>query len=398
MTLPTFAPHFQAKYRLLAGILLMLMLLAAHGQSTDNSDIPRLTSEHVKDPGWWPTKGTAPRSAYAGSAACKTCHRSIAESQAQTPMFKAASRPEDASVLRLNPYMQFKESNFSYALIRQNDRAALQVEDKWAILTAPLLWAMGSGEIGQTYLLKSGDTYYESRISYFQSLAAIDITPGHTNLPATREEAVGIPQNPATARRCFGCHTTASTVAGVFDPENATPGIGCEACHGPSAAHVKAEEQGDDNVPTPFNPETLAPRDSVDFCGACHRTPADVAVNMPGDIGIFGIRYSAYRLERSRCWGSSGDTRITCIACHDPHNPIVADTASYDSKCLRCHANGGHQANTGHQVAANQAPSCTVASKGCVSCHMPRYELKIAHTTMTDHFIRIVRPGSGYPD
>jgi hypothetical protein len=44
-------------------------------------------------------------------------------------MFKAASRPEDASVLQLNPYMQFKESNFSYALIRQNDRAALQVED-----------------------------------------------------------------------------------------------------------------------------------------------------------------------------------------------------------------------------------------------------------------------------
>jgi mono/diheme cytochrome c family protein len=64
--------------------------------------------------------------------------------------------------------------------------------------------------------------------------------------------------------------------------------------------------------------------------------------------------------------------------------------ASYDSKCLQCHA------KTGQPPKANQAQACTVAANDCASCHMPRYELKAAHTTMTDHFIRIVHPGEEY--
>jgi hypothetical protein len=308
-------------------------------------------------------------------------------------MFKAASRAEETAVLQQHPNLEFREGDLSYTLTRGNDGVTLKIEDKLATLLAPVPWAMGSDEIGQTYLLKNGDTYYESRLSYFSGLSNLDITPGHSyELPATLPEAVGIRQDPQVAQRCFGCHTTASTVAGVFDPENSTPGVGCEVCHGPSAAHVKAEEHGNDNVPTPFNPKKLAPQNSVDFCGACHRTPADTAVEMPEDIGIVGIRFSAYRLERSLCWGASGDARLTCIACHDPHKPLVTNSASYDSKCLQCHAENGHP------VAAHQAPSCTVANKDCASCHMPRYELKVAHATMTDHFIRVVRPGSGFRD
>ena len=121
-------------------------------------------------------------------------------------------------------------------------------------------------------------------------------------------------------------------------------------------------------------------------------TPADVAVQMPGKIGITAIRFSAYRLERSFCWGTSGDARLTCIACHNPHEPLEKDTASYDSNCLQCHA------STGHAAKANQAAACTIASRNCVSCHMPKYELTMGHATFTDHYIRIVRPGSGYRD
>src|SRR6201999_1363180 len=137
---------------------------------------------------------------------------------------------------------------------------------------------------GQTYLLKRGDTWYESRLSYFTSLSEADISPGHSHtLPLNLLKAVGMPQAPETAQRCFGCHTTASTVSGVLDVENATPGIGCEACHGPAAAHVQAEQLGKPNARFPLNPARLAPIASVDFCGACHRPPADVAVETPDD-------------------------------------------------------------------------------------------------------------------
>ena len=72
------------------------------------------------------------------------------------------------------------------------------------------------------------------------------------------------------------------------------------------------------------------------------------------------------------------------------HNPLVKDTASYDSKYLQCHA------KTGNPAGANQASSCTVAAVNCASCHMPRYKISLAHATFIDHYIHIVRPSEGY--
>jgi hypothetical protein len=365
----------------------------ASAQSPGDLALSRVTSERIANPGWWPTKGAAARAEYAGTAACAKCHADTVAQQAQTPMFKAARRPEDSSVLLQHQDLRFSEGDFSYSIGHKNDQTVLVVHDRYGTLTAPVLWAIGNGEIGQTYLLKKDDTYYESRLSYFPALDSLDVTPGHSRrLPTTLHDAVGMAQESSTAQLCFGCHTTASTVSGVFEPEKAVPGIGCEGCHGPSAQHIEIEEHGNDKASLPFNPARLAPRDSVDFCGACHSTAADIAVQMPENHGILGIRFPAYRLERSLCWGASGDARITCIACHDPHQSLVKDAASYDSKCLQCHAATGHRPN------ANQAEACTVAGKNCTSCHMPKFELKIANTTLTDHFIQIVRPGSGYRD
>jgi hypothetical protein len=30
----------------------------------------------------------------------------------------------------------------------------------------------------------------------------------------------------------------------------------------------------------------------------------------------------------------SGDRRLTCTVCHDPHVPVVRDSIAYDKKCL----------------------------------------------------------------
>lgn len=372
-------------------LLALSVFCAAYGQDASTSGLSLATAERIEKPGWWPTKGEAARSEYAGSAACAQCHEGISELQAETPMFHAASRASETRVLREHDSLQFSEEGYEYSLVREGDRTMLHITNGAHSLAAPVVWAIGNGEIGQTYLLKNKDTYYESRLSYFPAISGLDITPGHSqDSPKSLVDAVGTAQYPDTVKRCFGCHTTASMVSGNLDPDNATPGIGCEACHGPSAQHVKAVERGDGSVAAPFNPANLAPADSVDFCGACHRTAADLAVQKPGGVGVHGIRYPAYRLERSFCWGTSGDVRITCIACHDPHKPLEKDMARYDSKCLQCHAAAGHPAK------ANQAASCTVASKDCASCHMPRYELKTDHTILTDHYIRIVRPGSAY--
>ena len=62
------------------------------------------------------------------------------------------------------------------------------------------------------------------------------------------------------------------------------------------------------------------------------------------DAGVFNVRFAPYRLENSRCW-AEGDSRITCVACHDPHKPLSHDVASYDANCLACHVSNTVEKN-----------------------------------------------------
>jgi hypothetical protein len=140
-----------------------------------------------------------------------------------------------------------------------------------------------------------------------------------------------------------------------------------------------------------FNPRRLNPVALVDFCGACHRTLNDVYEM--GATGAANVRFQPYRLEKSRCWGD-GDARLTCITCHDPHQPLVHDAFVYDEKCLACHA------LTRSKKATLEHPgkACPVGKKDCVTCHMPRVIVPKMHAPFTDHRIRIVRDGAPYPD
>jgi len=259
----------------------------------------------------------------------------------------------------------------------------------------PVSWAFGVGEVAQTYIFKWKDTFLESRLSYYTNLHALGITTGHNaEAPETMEQTIGDAVPTEVMRRCFGCHTTASTVDGIFDPDHAALGVTCEACPGPGLQHVSAMNRSNSQkLPTGLlNPKRMTPVESVDFCGACHRTPVDVAVYVQRELGVAAVRFQPYRLERSLCWGARGDPRITCVACHDPHKPLVRDTASYDRNCLQCHATTA----AAEKPANAAARACPKATKDCTSCHMPKVEVSATHATFTDHLIRVVRPGSGF--
>jgi len=131
-----------------------------------------------------------------------------------------------------------------------------------------------------------------------------------------------------------------------------------------------------------LNPARLSPADSADFCGACHRTSADVSLN--SITGIFTLRFPSYRLEKSRCWGN-GDARLNCIACHDTHKPRVQEAAFYDKVCVSCHSPASASLkDRGHAIGI-----CKVANRDCVSCHMPKYTIPSMHTDFTDHKIAV---------
>jgi Cytochrome c554 and c-prime len=377
--------EFQKIVLILAGI----GLSQVYAQEPAKDDFSLVTSDRLEDAGWWPTKGGPARNLYVGNERCDKCHRAIAATQETTPMFHAGVRVGESDVLQKHEQLNFQDDSFQYSLSHSREGVTFSVTGGENKDAAAAVWAFGTGQFGQTFVLNKNGAYIESRLSYYTSLNALDITTGQSaETPVGVEKALGNRLDDATARRCFGCHTTAAVASSVFEPEKATPGVQCEACHGPGARHVAAmqAQQYEKGTAAIMNPAHLSPVDSVDFCGACHRTWADVALLMPANIGNSSVRFQPYRLEESRCWGKNGDARITCIACHDPHQPLVTELRAYDSKCLACHSLKPD--TTRHMTAKT---SCKVGTSNCVSCHMPKYEARQTHAQFTDHYIRVVR-------
>jgi hypothetical protein len=185
-------------------------------------------------------------------------------------------------------------------------------------------------------------------------------------------------------------------------------GVTCEVCHGPGAAHVAAIKSGKFDVAAAsiVNPAALTPAKSVDFCGSCHRTWQDVVSDGPTRHAGLNVRFAPYRLESSRCWrDGNSDARITCITCHNPHQPLAEDPASYDSACLQCHLAAGTNAATSNAKNSNEKTgnddhrtACPVGVKLCVTCHMPKFRNPAFHFAFTDHWIRVAAPGAPLPD
>lgn len=380
--------------------LVTAWVLACSGmlaQSNGPGVSSKSTAARVRAPGWWPTKGDRSRNEYAGAAECAECHSTESEDFAGTAMAHAATPASDSTMLRQHDHLGFQIGAYSYQIDTSGGKSILTVRQGEASHSDSLLWAFGAGRIAQTYVYEENGNFYEAHLSFYTAPQALDVTPGHPRTPPPNVvEGAGrlIPAD--EARRCFGCHTTASTTKNQFDPGKLVPGVTCEQCHGPGAAHVAAARAGNYKLALQsiLNPAHLSPVESVDFCGACHRTHQDVLLDSPTSIGRLNVRFAPYRLENSRCWKAGrGDARITCLTCHDPHQPLAEDPAAYDSKCLQCHvAAGMKQSSDDHRTA------CPTGVQLCVTCHMPKFTNPGFHFTFTDHWIRIAPPGATLPD
>ena len=360
---------------------------------TSTGSVP--TEIRLESSTWWPTTGYTNREEYVGSKACVMCHAQKVASQTATSMARASTRAADSDQLKAHPNLSLQLGSYSYKLLSGNGSAVLSVSAGEEGTSKNLEWAIGDGRFGQTFIYREQSRYYESQLSYYSRLNGLGTTTGHME-PKTLETAAGGLTTPIMIHQCFGCHSTASTTKSRFDPDGATMGITCEACHGPGASHVLLESQTGETGGSSgsiMNPANLGPWDSVDFCGACHRTAADAVISGLSKMGAGSVRMQPYRLQKSKCWGS-GDARITCTSCHDPHVQVVSDPAVYDSKCFGCHL----QKTIGKAGAVHRAPACKVGKKDCVTCHMPKVEVPGTYTTFTDHWIRIARKGAPFPD
>ena len=301
-------------------------------------------------------------------------------------MGRALLLPGSNPTLKANPKLTVRKGAYTYSVETQGDKSTYNVADGARTLTFPIKWTFGEG--AQTWVLERNGKLYESLVSYYPAIHGLDTTTGDEALtPRSLEEAMGRELKPSDSRECFGCHATNAVRNGELRLDSLQPGVTCEHCHVGSTSHLLDAVRGQFES-SPPDLKKLVTEDISSFCGQCHRTWEMVVRNRwRGEVNS---RFQPYRLANSRCFDGT-DPRISCLACHDPHQDLVREEASYDSKCQACHTT---RAATGSPATL----TCSVAKSNCVSCHMPKVKLPGGHMTFTDHQIRIVKAGDAYPN
>jgi len=314
---------------------------------------------------------------FAGSAACAECHRSHYERQRDTHHARAL-RPIAGSPLAelLVKQSRLRERRLQYRYEPAGSQVAVTVESAGETAAAMIEWAFGSGAQGITPVGRAGGRWIEHRISWYAAPARLSVTAGHPAASSSSaEQALGVPQDSATIARCFGCHATNARLPGV---SSLTPGVQCERCHGPGAAHIAAARAGQAPQRSILSPARFPTRARVEMCGECHRTPPAFGASATPELDDpLSVRFQPVGLMASRCFLQS--RTLSCSTCHDPHeNARHNDPQHYTAKCLSC-----------HQKPARAASACR-RNKGenCLSCHMQRVS-PAPYLSFVDHRIRV---------
>jgi len=301
--------------------------------------------------------------------------------------------PDLDPLFKSHPDLTFRKGAYTYTVETKGSEPVYSVTDGTNIISLPIHWSFGKG--AQTWVLERNGQLLESMVSYYPSIDGLEITTGDAALtPQNLEEAVGRKLREGEPRDCFGCHSSNSVSKGNLHLQTLETGVTCDHCHTGASTHMVAAMQGEAYETAPPDLRKLPSEDISNFCGQCHRTWETVVRS--GWRGEVDVRFQPYRLANSKCFDGA-DPRISCIACHNPHQDLVRDESSYDSKCLACHASKNEPADMSAQ-AHRDAKACTVASANCASCHMPKVKLPNGLMMFHDHEIRIVKPGSPYPD
>ena len=307
-----------------------------------------------------------------------------------------AMEPATADPLfKTHAKMTVQKGAYVYTIELRGQQPTYSVTDGAETVTVPIRWVFGAN--AQTYVLERNGQFYESLVSYWKNIDALDATVGDQAVhPTNVNEALGRPLASSEITACFGCHSTGSVSQHHLTLNTITYGVTCAHCHLAAGKHLESISHGNMAV-IPAKLKTLSPEEISSFCGQCHRTWETVVRNHW--LGPMDVRFQPYRLEISKCFDGK-DPRISCIACHDPHKEVVRDEKTYDANCLSCHTSGSKLSfgMVAFYPNAKTMKTCPVAKENCVSCHMPKVDLPGSpHQAFFDHDIRIVRPGDSYP-
>ena len=335
----------------------------------------------------------ADRSAYAGSASCRDCHKE-AYAQWQGSHHGLAERPLSAAQDRsaFEPPHSFKHGT-------QNSDARVAPNGRFEIVTMSRKGerqifsperVIGVDPLRQFLVTAPGGRYQVTEIAYdprsnqwFNIYGEEDRQPGEWGHWTGR----GMNWN----MMCAFCHNTGveknyRAGSDTYATSMVEAGVGCEACHGPMADHVKWQRPR----PQPAKGDPTLHRFSRDqmrdTCGACHARRAELTGAFQAGEEFFD-HYALVIPDESDLYYPDGQVRdedyefaaflgsrmhfskVRCMDCHQGHTAKIR--MPKDDLCLSCHAAPVLPAPkidaTTHSFHKRGTPG-----DHCVDCHMPQ--------------------------
>ena len=363
------------------------------------------------------------REGFVGSAACANCHRAQSDAYRDSHHAKAlvTPTPEVAKA-------RFEGSHFSSKL---GGSTAFSVRDGAPFVTTPTpggksatfpisyvsgVWpleqyvvATERGKLQSLGVVWDSRSAAEGGAKWFHVYGAGGIAPSDPLFFSSSAQNWN--------HVCADCHSTwverrYDPVKDSFDTRWAELSVGCEACHGPGAEHVRTAKSGHAQpfaarlkrsepwLPSKTGSPTPRTQDGVEVevCAACHsrRTPLKEAF-LAGDPFLDSFQPDLLRPGRYHAdgqvegevyeWGSFLQSRmyrsgVRCSDCHEPHSSKPYATGN--ALCVRCHESSRFDVELHSHHAAGKAPLC-------IDCHMPPTTF-MQIDERRDHSIRIPRP------
>ncbi len=319
---------------------------------------------------------------FTGSAACAGCHAEAARAWAGSG-HALALRAAAPDAVRA-PFDGALRAFASLPVRPRRDGAHLLFDvppgEGRSGETLPLAWVMGGVKIEQFFTPAAGGRLQGLPAAY-DTVAGewFDLFP---DAPPPEDWSHWANRGMTANSQCLPCHVT-GWVKG-YDPASdawasgwAEAGVGCEACHGPGAAHVARRRRGEREPEPPYG--AVAPRaDTPTTCAPCHSRRTEIAPGwVPGaplydhfdpellDTGVYhpdgqvreeAYEYTSFEMSRMAARG------VVCQDCHEPHTARLR--ADGNALCLRCH-------DAGLDTPAHTHHAADGAGGRCVDCHMP---------------------------
>jgi tetratricopeptide (TPR) repeat protein len=211
---------------------------------------------------------------------------------------------------------------------------------------------------------------------------------------------------------CYSCHVSQLDTNYDIDTDTyhttwAEPGINCETCHGPSAAHNEIARATPKGQPLPelriISTKTMTTAQRNDSCSGCHAKASPLTpAYLPGerfydhydlstledpdfypDGRDLGENYTLNSWSLSPC-AKSG--QLDCMHCHTSSGRYRFKEENFNHACLPC-----HEDKVQNPAAHTRHPVESEGSK-CVSCHMPM--TSFARMNRSDHSMLAPTPAA----